>query len=322
MHPKYWEKILLNHRFHYINHQKKFGKTPNENILKEYQRVLDWINNQTNNIDFKQVEKLFSPLGVDLDKEVAFTAQHTHPINVVACDIGGSYWLKFSSSNNKAIAFFHILYENVKIGELVPSINKENFCKALNITREEFSEIYDPNGVLIRNKRTRDWGENGNIQYYNTGTLDENGKSSKISQVIYYIPHELLYKYSNKFKYPFQNIENISKDTKKFISDLPNLLNLEVYNFGTDKYEKFDKNAIEFSDIEKTHQAIVDQCASNKLTMKEILILSFQAKSTSRNIMAESSLENLCESNSRPINYFNTLNKDGNWLVGGRDDWY
>jgi hypothetical protein len=46
--------------------------------------------------------------------------------------------------------------------------------------------------------------------------------------------------------------------------------------------------------------------------MKEILILSFQAKSTSRNIMAESSLENLCESNSRPINYFNTLNKDGN----------
>lgn len=334
------ERILLSHRFNYIRHQQKLGKKPNENTLKEYQRVLNFINNEINNIDYEKAHQWVSSLGINLNEEVqlinynqnnklpflappthTFLAQHTHPLIVLGYDKEkkGFYLLKFTSSNNKAIAFYHILYENVKLGELVPLINKENFCKASNITMERFVEIYEPKNVkLIRDNRTIDWGENGNTIYYNAETLvDENGKISKISQVIYFVPNELLNKYSNKFKYPLENIENILKDAEKFIFDLPNLINLEVYNFGTSQYEKFDINAIQFSDREKTHQAIIDQFASTNLTIEEVLMSSYQVEEDK---MSKSSLEDLIESNSRPVNSLNTLNKDGNLIVGRKRD--
>jgi hypothetical protein len=341
------ERILLNHRSNYIKNQQKLGKKLNENTLKEYQRLLDLINKE-NKINFQEAQQLVSSFCRNLngkvefpenlvndqqnkirlqdlstsqkirDIKMTFIAQHTHPLIFIGWDIEhkGIYVAKCTSSNSKEVGNLFILFNNVEMNELVPLINKINFCKAQEITMEEFKEKYELNNPLKRNNRTLDWGKYGNTPYYNAETsIDENGKSSKISQVIYYIPTELIDKWINKFNYSSEKIEHLLKNAEKFISDLPNLSNLEVYNYGTRQYEKFDKNAIEFCDMEKTHQIIADQCASKETTVGEAIKASYKARKTHD----YNTLKDIFESNSGPINS-PYLNNDGTWIVGGRRD--
>lgn len=59
-------------------------------------------------------------------------------------------------------------------------------------------------------------------------------------------------------------MENVLSGTDEFKLKLSDFKNVEVYDYGTKKYGKFDENAIEFSDIKKTYETIVIECASKK----------------------------------------------------------